>query len=221
MGYRPPDTAYGVTTVPTIQRQGLSNLAFFQHAKTLLQRDYILIVDKSGSMAGSNWREAEKAVAALASHITRCDPDGITIYFFSSSGRYPKYSGVRDPQSVMNAFKSQSPGGSTCLHGVLRVAFDEHFKKGGQTTILVITDGEPDDRKAVEKVIRDAANKIRRDEDLSVSFIQIGHDHSASKFLKHLDDDLKGARFDIVDSETSENMQGMSFADFIAKSIAD
>lgn len=73
----------------------------------------------------------------------------------------------------------------------------------------------------MEKVIRDAANKIRRDEDLSVSFIQIGHDHSASKFLKHLDDDLKGARFDIVDSETSENMQGMSFADFIAKSIAD
>jgi len=70
-------------------------------------------------------------------------------------------------------------------------------------------------------VIRDAANRIQRDEDLSVSFIQIGHDRSATKFLKHLDDDLRGCRFDIVDAETAEHMQGMSFADFITKSIVD
>jgi len=49
---------------------------------------------------------------------------------------------------VINAFRSQRPEGSTCLDGVLRIAFDEHFRKGCQTTILVITDGEPDDRKA-------------------------------------------------------------------------
>ena len=70
-------------------------------------------------------------------------------------------------------------------------------------------------------MIRDAANRIQRDEDLSVSFIQIGHDRSATKFLKHLDDDLRGCRFDIVDAETAEHMQGMSFADFITKSIVD
>ena len=67
-------------------KQGLSNLAFFQNVNNRVQRDYILVVDKSGSMAGSNWREAEKAVAALAPNIVRCDPDGITLYFFSSRG---------------------------------------------------------------------------------------------------------------------------------------
>jgi len=186
-----------------------------------LQRDYILIVDKSGSMAGHNWREAEKAVAALAPNITKCDPDGITLYFFSSRGNYPKYSGLKEARQITETFKKQSPSGSTCLDGVLRVAFDEHFRKGGQTTVLVITDGEPDDRKAVENVIRDASNRLSRDEDLSVSFIQIGSDRSATRFLKQLDDDIRGAKFDIVDTETADNMQGMSFADFVTKSIVD
>jgi len=208
-------------TTTTVVRQGLSKLQFFAQVNNRAQRDYILIIDKSGSMAGSSWREAEKAVAALAPNITQCDPDGITLYFFSAKGSFPKYSNVKDARTVMDAFKKQSPSGSTCLDGVLRVAFDEHFRKGGQTTLLVITDGEPDDRRAVEKVIRDAANRIQRDDDLSVSFIQIGHDRSATQFLQHLDDDLKGARFDIVDAETAENMQGMSFADFISKSISD
>ena len=63
-------------------------------------------------------------------------------------GAYPKHSNLKDPNMVINAFRSQRPEGSTCLDGVLRIAFDEHFRKGCQTTILVITDGEPDDKKA-------------------------------------------------------------------------
>jgi len=96
-------------------------------------------------------------------------------------------------------------------------------------------------------VIRNAANRISREEELSVSFIQIGHDRSARAFLQKLDDDIRGARFDIVDSLTcnssptssppsflflkivltiflpspAEEMQGMNFSDFIYKSIYD
>jgi len=209
-----------VTTVTTVQ-QGASGLKFFSHMNNRAERDYILIVDKSGSMAGSNWREAEKAVAALAPNITRCDPDGITLYFFSSKGSFPKLSNIKDPRQVTDAFQRNSPSGSTCLDGVLKVAFDEHFRKGGQTTILVVTDGEPDDRHAVERVIRDASNRLDRDEDLSVSFVQIGHDRSATRFLHKLDDDLRGCKFDIVDAETAEHMKGMDFSDFINKSIVD
>ena len=73
----------------------------------------------------------------------------------------------------------------------------------------------------VEQVIRDAANRINRDEDLSLSFVQVGHDRSATRFLQHLDDDLRGARFDIVDAETAEHMRGMDFSNFITKSIVD
>jgi len=130
-------------------------------------------------------------------------------------------SNVTNPTAVTTAFSKQRPGGSTCLDGVLRLAFDEHFQKGMPTTILVITDGEPDDRKAVENLIRDAANRIRSDAELSVSFIQIGNDRSASRWLQHLDNDLKGVRFDIVDKVTAAEMAGMSFVDFINKSIND
>lgn len=64
---------------------------------------------------------------------------------------------------------------------------------------------------------------MNRDEELSVSFIQIGNDHGAKKFLRSLDDDLrgKGAKFDIVDTVTSDEMMGMSFANLVAKSVLD
>jgi len=209
-------TVVQTTTVTT------SKLAFFNHVNSYAQRDYILIVDKSGSMSGSRWREAEKAVSVLAPNICRCDPDGITLYFFSSPGSYPKYANLRDAGAVAAAFRSQYPGGSTCLHGVLNIAFAEHFRKGGSpTTILVITDGEPDNKRAVEDEIRRAANQIRQDSELSVSFIQIGNDHGAKKWLQKLDDDLRGCRFDIVDAITADEMAGMAFDDFIAKSIND
>jgi len=143
------------------------------------------------------------------------------LYFFSSKGQYPKFTNITSAEKVAGCFREQSPSGSTCLDGVLQQAFNEHFGKGSPTTILVITDGEPDDRRAVERVIKDATNRMQRDEELSVSFIQIGHDSSATQFLKKLDDELIGAKFDIVDAETAENMQGMDFASFINKSIAD
>lgn len=52
---------------------------------------------------------------------------------------------------------------------------------------------------ATTKVIVNAAARINSQEDLSVSFIQIGDDRSATKFLKFLDDNLRpqGAKFDI------------------------
>jgi len=50
--------------------------------------------------------------------------------------------------------------------------------------------------------------------------VQIGHDSSATTFLKALDDDLN-AKFDIVDTVTAEEMEGMQFEELIAKSICD
>jgi len=72
----------------------------------------------------------------------------------------------------------------------------------------------------VVKEIVNAANKIARDEDLSVSFIQVGHDKEATKFLKALDEDIK-ARFDIVDAVPADAMKGMTFEELITRSIQD
>jgi len=206
---------------------------FFQHLSTKdLIRDYVLIIDKSGSMAGSRWKEARDAVKQIAPKVVEADPDGVTLYFFSD-GKPAKYENVQTSQQVNDCFERVKPGGSTDLAGVLQAAFDEHFAssrvKAGYppghapTTILCITDGEPNDKESVIKVIIKAANRIREDPELSVSFIQIGTDKDATKFLQKLDDGLekKGAKFDIVDTLTAEKMKGMSFSDLIRNSIYD
>jgi len=80
-------------------------------------------------------------------------------------------------------FHQQNTGGTTDLGGVLRQVFSRYFARGGRETILVITDGEPNNHDSVRAAIRDASNRIDRDEDLSLSFIQIGTEPEAYVFL--------------------------------------
>lgn len=202
---------------------------------TLLQdRDYTLIIDKSGSMSiadqsggKTRWDAAQESTLALARKCEQFDPDGITIYLFS--GRFRRYDNVTSDK-VAQIYLENDPMGRTDLASVLKDAFDDYFRRkaSGQTksngeTILVITDGEPDDRKAVMRVIIEAANKIERDEELAVSLIQVGNDKTATQFLKALDDELQGvgAKFDIVDTITIEDMEEMSLVDILLNAIND
>ena len=69
--------------------------------------------------------------------------------------------------------------------------------------------------------ITNASNRIEKDDDLSITFIQIGSDPGATKFLKKLDESLQGIKFDIVDTITQSDMEGMSFNEIIEASIND
>ena len=68
--------------------------------------------------------------------------------------------------------------------------------------IIVFTDGVPDDREAAAKRIVAQANSQANDDDCTVLFIQVGDDAAATRYLQSLDDDLSGAKFDIVDVKT-------------------
>lgn len=197
-------------------------------------RDYTLIIDKSGSMstpdqAGgrSRWDEAKESTIALARKCEQFDPDGITVYVFSS--RFRRYDNVTTSK-VEQIFQENDPAGSTNLTMVLTDAINNYFqrKKAGQTqtegeTILIITDGEPDDRRSVIDIIIETTNRLERDEELAISFIQVGSDSKATKFLKALDDQLQevGAKFDICDTITLDDMSEMSLAEVLMNAIAD
>ncbi|MBD2179580.1 VWA domain-containing protein [Planktothrix sp. FACHB-1355] len=197
-------------------------------------RDYTLIIDKSGSMstpdqAGgrSRWQAAEESTLAVARKCEQFDPDGITLYLFS--GKFRRFDNVASSK-VAQIFKENDPAGTTNLAGVLEDAINNYFqrKAAGQTkpngeTILVVTDGEPDDRKAVMRVIIEASRHMDRDEELAISFIQVGTDATATKFLKALDDDLQsaGAKFDIVDTVTLDDMESMTLTEVLLNAIAD
>ncbi|MEH2025439.1 vWA domain-containing protein [Nostoc sp.] len=197
-------------------------------------RDYTLIIDKSGSMSTpdqvggrSRWEIAQESTLALARKAEQFDPDGITVYVFS--GRFKRYDDVNSAK-VAQIFLENDPAGTTNLAGVLQDALNNYFqrKAAGKTkpngeTILVITDGEPDDRKAVFEVIIHATRQMERDEELAISIIQVGSDAQATKFLKALDDQLQsvGAKFDICDTVTLDDLEEMSLADVLSNAITD
>lgn len=200
----------------------------------LENRDYTLIIDKSGSMSAqdqadrkSRWEIVQESTLALAKKCEELDPDGITIYVFSS--RFKRYDNVTSDK-VKQIFEENDPVGRTDLASVLQDALDNFFARraAGTTqpngeTMLVITDGEPDDRKTVMKQIIEASRKIDRDEELAISFIQVGDDPKVTEFLKALDDNLQeaGAKFDIVDTVTLEDMKGLSLSDVLLNAIVD
>lgn len=197
-------------------------------------RDYTLIIDKSGSMSTpdqtggrSRWEIAQESTIALARKCEQFDPDGITVYLFS--GRFKRYDDVT-ASKVAQIFQENDPAGTTNLASVLQDAVNNYFqrKSAGQTkpngeTILVITDGEPDDRRAVFEAIITATRQMERDEELAISMIQVGSDAQATKFLKALDDQLQGvgAKFDICDTITLDDLEDMSLADVLLNAISD
>lgn len=203
--------------------------------ENLLQdRDFTLIVDKSGSMGNndtpsgvSRWKAAQEATLGLSAKIEELDKDGITFYAFNSN--FKRHDNVTT-KTIANLWKEHEPNGGTALANVLRDALTSYFsrKTAGTTkangeTILVVTDGEPEDKNQVAQVIIDATKKMDRDEELSISFIQVGKDADATTFLKFLDDGLKGkgAKFDIVDTLTIEEMGNKSLTEVLLSSITD
>jgi hypothetical protein len=200
----------------------------------LENRDYTLIIDKSGSMATkdkagglSRWQIMQESTLALASKCEELDPDGMTVYLFS--GKFKRYDNVTATK-VSTIFQENEPNGRTDLASVLKDATNNFFQRKIQgkipangEIILVVTDGEPDDRKAVMQVIIDASQQLDRDEELSISFIQVGTDEAATKFLTILDDDLgrAGAKFDIVDTITMHDMEDLTLREVLLNAIYD
>lgn len=219
------DIAMGAVPPPALPRgPSVPSLRFFDGVKVHLCRNYVLLIDQSTSMVGSRWEETHRAVSRIAQHVCEFDPDGVDIVFFSSKSETFRH--VNTPEQVHKLFDGRVPKGSTNLAGALREAFRLHFEGAREfgTTILCITDGEPDSRDEVVREIRLAANRISEDPELSVSFIQVGDDEAATKYLKMLDDDMHvghGARFDIVDTLTADRVHNITFDELIQLSVTD
>ena len=96
----------------------------------------------------------------------------------------------------------RSPRGGTPLDNALTEALALAGRSGKKDLIIVFTDGVPDDRAKVAKIITDTSQQIENDEDLTFLFVQVGRDTAATSYLNSLDNDLRGAKFDIVDAKT-------------------
>jgi hypothetical protein len=205
------------------------------NTNTLVQnRDYTLIIDKSGSLATDDhndgktrWEVAQESTFALAKKCEEIDPDGITVYLFS--GRFRRYDNVT-ADKILQIYAENQPMGKSDLKSVLEDALDNYFQRKAKgeakpngETILVITDSIPDEPKEIIRLIINASQKIDRDEELGISFIQIGNDKKAKEYFTVLDDQLEsaGAKFDIVDTITMDDMQHISLTEVLLNALVD
>jgi hypothetical protein len=78
-------------------------------------------------------------------------------------------------------------------------------------------------RGAVFRAVPEASHRVQKDEDLAVSFIQIGNDPKARSFLEVLDDEIvaAGAPFDICDTVTLDEAESLGLTEVLLLAITD
>jgi Mg-chelatase subunit ChlD len=193
----------------------------------LSEFDFIVVADTSGSMAEavkrgstlSRWNAMQESIRTLIRDLSKIDDDGIGMV--QLGGTCQSWDNVSE-EKALEIFKDLSPRGGTPLAEALTAAFKLAGKSAKKDFIVVYTDGEPQDQDAVKKVILKQANSQQNDDDLTILFIQVGDDAGATKFLVDLDDNLKGAKFDIVDAKTVEQADAFaSTAELIMAAIND
>ncbi len=201
----------------------------------LQNRDYVLVIDKSGSMGTtdcpggkSRWKYCEETTKAIAAKISEFDTDGITVYLFGSS--FKRFDGVNGDK-VAQIFRENEPAGGTDLNPVLKDVFADYSKrkaasgtKANGEMLLVITDGESDNQPQVAKQIVAFGNGLANaDEEYGIGFFQVGKDPAASNFLKALDDDLtkQGAKHDIVDCKTFDEIENIGLTEALTQALSD
>jgi len=193
----------------------------------LSEYDFIACIDASGSMGEtdmpggrSRWAYMQETATAFCRDLGALDSDGIDLVVFSGTS-VDSYTGVTTDK-VKDIFSGRSPRGSTPLAEALTTAFKLAGKSDKKDFVIVFTDGVPDDEKAAESVIRARANQSETDDEITVLFVQVGRDLQATKYLQKLDDELKGAKFDIVDAKTIDEAEKFATtAELILAAIAD
>ena len=168
-----------------------------------LVRKYSIIIDRSGSMATGDgfgktrWDSARKAVEKLVDAVFKYDDDGrVPLYLFDDQVEF--VGECTSSSQVKGVFESYKPRGTTKLAECLDLAMktylpkkrvDAEFLPG--TTFIVILDGTTDSNESVKTVLNHyadpASGYIENHTQLAVSFLQIGDDPGATRFLQELD----------------------------------
>lgn len=208
--------------------------------------DFKILIDKSGSMSSndckdsngktiSRWQQAHNMSKAIAEICNRFDSDGIDIVLFDNDPTV--YTGVTDGK-VDEVFRKNRPGGGTDTDKAIKAALPEYFptgffkglmgasktvKRAKPVLLIIFTDGEPNNQQAVANVIIDITKQITCRDDVGITFLQLGNDAGARRFLKRLDDDLtsQGAKYDIVDTKNYDETLNMTAEDILIQALSD
>jgi hypothetical protein len=207
-------------------------------ANLLEDRDYTIIIARSDASRHhqhpwyEEWVEAQASLIDLAKKCQQFDSDGITLYEASTPMWKYKNSNVARLAEILQRQNTEPDSANPTeinLEEALKASFSDYFAnktdgKGKKGAIIVaVLDQKPAQVAAVAEIIVSAANKIDKDEEIGVSFIQIGDDLTTREFLTDLDTNLqdRGARFDIVDTKFWHEIKRSSVVQFLIGAIND
>ena len=207
-------------------------------ANLLEDRDYTIIIARSDASRHhqhpwyQEWIEAQASLIDLAKKCQQFDSDGITVYEASTPMWEYKNSNVARLAEILQRQNTEPDSANPTeinLEEALKASFSDYFAsksnaKGKKGAIIVaVLDQKPANATAVAEIIISAANKIDKDEEIGVSFIQIGDDLKTREFLTDLDTHLqdRGARFDIVDTKFWHEIKRSSVVQFLIGAIND
>ncbi|KAK3944524.1 collagen alpha-5 chain [Diplogelasinospora grovesii] len=176
--------------------------------------DTVFLIDDSGSMAGTSWREVGQALKAITPICTAHDSDGIDLYFLNSRSNSHRrdaggWSNIRSADQVEQLFNSVRASGGTPTGTRINNILSPYLKKyeeavkanGGDpentgvkpVNLIVITDGVPTDDP--EQVIIRIAKKLDKLDapsyQVGIQFFQVGNEPGAREALEDLDDRLR------------------------------
>ncbi len=199
-------------------------------------RDYYLVVDKSGSEGSetdtpsgqTRWDYQMESLLAIATQLDKFDPDGSTLVTFA--GSHDMLSN-QPADRIRQVLKGTYPMGGTVMAPAFQAVFDDYLrnKAAGNTkpngAILVcMTDGQPQDENAVAKAIVNFTKKLSDGrEEFGIEILQVGRDAHATAFLERLNDNLakEGAKYDIVNCIGVDDVEKIGLEAALYKSLSE
>lgn len=179
--------------------------------------NFIFGVDVSASMGANDCPGGQtridflkEKVKLFATEASKWDTDGIDVLTFGH--QVTPYLGVTGDKAGEIIGKLAANEGSTDTAALIRAAYKLH-KEGQkeQTVLFIATDGEPNDKDAVKQAIIDITHDVKDEREFNISFLTVGKiSPGLSAWLTALDDDLKGAKYDIVDVKELGSIDFMS-----------
>jgi Ca-activated chloride channel family protein len=208
---RPAVAADGASTLDLLLTIQPPERSADDHSQSRPPLNLALVIDRSGSMAGSKLSYARKAARFLATEL--CDRDRLAIITFDSEVNVLVPSQpVRDPLRFISAINTIHAGGATALFdgwlaGATQVA--HHLDPQGLNRVLLLSDGQ------ANQGLTDQRRIARRVEGLT----QRGISTSAFGLGRSFDEDLMGAIASAGDGTLAQIESPEQLADLYANEL--
>lgn len=179
--------------------------------------NFIFGIDVSGSMTATDCPGnlsridfLKEKVISFVKEASKYDADGIDVITFGH--QVVPYKGITAEKAGDIIGPLKATEAATATDKLISEAWKMHKDgKYEQTVLFIATDGDPSDKEAVKAVIANITQQVQDEREFNISFLTVGQPTPAlTKFLTGLDDDLKNAKYDIVDVKQLENVDFIS-----------